>query len=468
MSGPENLTNRPPRPGPLPGAYKGVTLLSLFSRSGRFQLWWARAADRPGVLLVLLWDNPEFQPLQHWGPDWNWSRIEHPRVQRVLGRLDLRDFQQEGWPPFGLLLDGADVSLEAVLRRSGAKKCLSRAFAEQIARQLGEGLKAVHDSGLVARDIQPANVFIRLANRTGDLFSLDQLAGGFDAVLGCLDVACRRGEMSPLALPRNEFMAPDLFDREGCYRDDRLADPAEDVFALGRLLRALDRATGEAAPVLRQLASRCSHKKAGRRPDIGEVLGVLCGASVAPPLAPPSMVPSVGRDGGWSRRRLLVSCFAATGLVLGGIGFGTARRPGDRPEERAEFPGKPADPVVTVESPSQGETVGRFCIVKVRCAGAGYPFLFVEPGYESPISKQYYAQPVPVLRWGGTTFESEVELGNGEGSAREFIIHVLLAPSRERAEVLLGSQQNNLRSRLPLPEAASVRVKLASTTPAGN
>jgi eukaryotic-like serine/threonine-protein kinase len=79
------------------------------------------------------------------------ARIRHPNVVEFLGS----GFAEDGRPYLVQeLLDGEDM--ETLLRREAV--ALPRVY--EIALQLLEALSAVHDAGLVHRDVKPANVLL--------------------------------------------------------------------------------------------------------------------------------------------------------------------------------------------------------------------------------------------------------------------------------------------------------------------
>jgi serine/threonine-protein kinase len=79
-------------------------------------------------------------------------RVEHPNVISLLGAGRLPD----GRPLYAMeRLEGA--TLGAIVRREGP---LSIARALRLASQIVAGLAAVHDAGLVHRDLSPDNVFV--------------------------------------------------------------------------------------------------------------------------------------------------------------------------------------------------------------------------------------------------------------------------------------------------------------------
>ncbi len=109
--------------------------------------------ERPLVLKCCTGETSQGEP-----PQAGWQRevgllrrIHHPRV------IGLRDFflvQGQGC----LVLERADGDLESWLRQRGP---LAEGEGRELARQLLEGLHAIHSAGVLHLDLSPANVLMR-------------------------------------------------------------------------------------------------------------------------------------------------------------------------------------------------------------------------------------------------------------------------------------------------------------------
>jgi serine/threonine protein kinase len=242
-------------PARLPDPYSRFELLSFLGLGGMGQVWMAESPDYPDIpLAIKFFTHPVYrqhpvlleQCLQEArvGID-----IDSPCIARTYQLLDLRGQQAGGWPPLALVMRLYEPSLQRVLNDlRDSSRPLPRELAAEFARNLFTALETLHGSHrLVHRDVKPSNVLLRLPGdrpyRGPD--SLD----GATALLSDLGTLCRVGEQPLLALGQDGWKAPELFDLPGSTtpRGEGAADPAEDLYAFGLVLRALARATGPAA-----------------------------------------------------------------------------------------------------------------------------------------------------------------------------------------------------------------------------
>jgi serine/threonine-protein kinase len=137
-------------------------------------------------------------------------RVTHPNVCRVfdLGDVDGRYFISMEY------VDGEDLA--SLLRRIGR---LPEDKAIEIARQLGAGLAAAHEEGVLHRDLKPANVMIDGRGRAK--ITDFGLAGATSGIAG---VEARAG--TP------QYMAPEQF-------DGRALSIQTDLYSLGLVLYEL-------------------------------------------------------------------------------------------------------------------------------------------------------------------------------------------------------------------------------------
>jgi serine/threonine protein kinase len=269
-------------PARLPDPYGRFELLSFLGLGGMGQVWMAESPDYPDIPLALkFFTHPVYrqhpvlleQCLQEArvGID-----IDSPCIARTYQLLDLRAQQAGGWPPLALVMRLYEPSLQRVLNdlRDSSRR-LPRALAAEIARNLFDALETLHGSHrLVHRDVKPSNVLLRLP---GDRpYRGPESLDGATALLSDLGTLCRIGEQPLFALGQDGWKAPELFDPPGSAtpRDSGAADPAEDLYAFGLVLRALARATepeaGESSATLQATLEPVTRapRTPGRTPDL--------------------------------------------------------------------------------------------------------------------------------------------------------------------------------------------------------
>jgi serine/threonine protein kinase len=180
--------------------------------------------------------------------------------------------------------------------------------AERIAGDLLAALGAIHEAGVVHRDVKPANVLIAPGGRA--LLTDFGIARPEDATS-----ITQTGQMPGTG----RYMAPELLEGEP-------AAPATDLFSCGVLMQELP--LGKASPVYRELAERLADPEPRRRPPSARAaLAELPrrsarGASVPFSPDPPTEVVSTGRAAsrgrtGSSTRR--GSRYAAAGAVAAAL-----------------------------------------------------------------------------------------------------------------------------------------------------
>jgi hypothetical protein len=178
-----------------------------------------------------------------------------------------------------------------------------------VLRQVTEGLGALHDAGLVHRDVKPENILIAGSGRS--LLADFGLATSF-AEGGARDLA---------GTPR--YLAPEVLAGDAPY-------PPADLYALGvtvldalRLLRP--GAPDECLDGLRALARRLTAEDPARRPDARALLSLLDGLSPAAEAPRPSHLdlraravdaPFVGRAAELTALRDALSSRRATPVVV--------------------------------------------------------------------------------------------------------------------------------------------------------
>jgi len=278
-------------------------------------------------------------------------RLTHPSV---LSLYDAGEFQGA---PYLVLPYVQGESLQDRLEREGP---LHPDDVIPIAIQVGEGLQAAHQLGLLHRDVKPANVLV------------DQRLHGAVKLtdFGLVKDTSPAHEASVSLSLRGRFLGtPGYWPPEQAHgRLDELGPPA-DVYALGALTYALlsghpprsaetliqalaafeHPVESLPAPVpwwLDDLILRCLENEARDRPPLGQVLETL--ERRQPLRTAPAAAPSTPRP---PRRQSAALLGAACGLLLSvGVGWSVVRAPSDPAESTAAVSSStdspPADPPV--------------------------------------------------------------------------------------------------------------------------
>ena len=199
-------------------------------------------------------------------------------------------------PPY-MVLEWLPHSLEQVLTRAGGS--VLAPVAARVGAQIGEALAALHDSGVIHRDVKPANVLLadedlsRAEMKLADLglckvFREGAAGAGLEkaAVIPVFPLSTGGSDL----LGTWEYMAPEQ------WIQSKTAGPKADVYSLGVLLfqmvagrlpftaeeqrewmafhvlrsPPLDLLEGRASPPLRTLIARMLSKKAAERPTMRE------------------------------------------------------------------------------------------------------------------------------------------------------------------------------------------------------
>lgn len=167
------------------------------------------------------------------------SRLRHPSVVQVVGLEEI-----EG---IGLCIVQEWVE-GTTLREALRKGALNAHDRKQLMHRLTETVASLHRSGVVHRDLKPSNVMIRNIGREIALIDF-----------GLADTSDYMEWKQPAGTAG--FISPEQLQSGG-------ADPADDVYSLGVLMR-------EVCPRYGGIADRCTGSLTRRPKDAGELLKIL-------------------------------------------------------------------------------------------------------------------------------------------------------------------------------------------------
>ncbi|MDN4172121.1 serine/threonine-protein kinase [Nocardioides sp. SOB77] len=276
------------------------------------------------------------------------TRVEHPHVLTPLGWAGEDDLVLFTMP----VVEGG--SLEDLVRRRGP---LPPLLVAELVRQLLAGLGAIHDAGVVHRDVKPANLLLRATGPgrphllVSDFGVAVDLAGPRLTETGA--VVGTPGYLAPEAAggaapatPTDLYAAGQvaLFLLTGVpsaapavlpARPDRVPDPLWSL--VGDLLLADPGARPTAAAAL----ARLGHPALAWHPDaVGDVRLDAVTAPVAPPPRPTAPEPTRVRSPQPGPRPSAVRAALLTALVAGAVVALVLAlwRPWDRPVEQEDGP----------------------------------------------------------------------------------------------------------------------------------
>ncbi|MDE7135090.1 MAG: serine/threonine protein kinase, partial [Muribaculaceae bacterium] len=167
------------------------------------------------------------------------SRLHHSSVVQAIG-LDEID---------GIGLCIVQEWVEGITLRAALQKgALNAAERKEIMHRLIEAVAYLHRSGVVHRDLKPSNVMIRSIGN--EIVLIDFGLADTSDYLEWKQPAGTAGYISPQQLQAGG------------------ADPADDVYSLGILMR-------EVCPAYTSIADRCTGLPSGRPKDAGELLKII-------------------------------------------------------------------------------------------------------------------------------------------------------------------------------------------------
>jgi serine/threonine protein kinase len=151
------------------------------------------------------------------------ASIRHPNV------VDVTDFGKSSEGVFYLVMEYVKgETLHDLLRREGT---LAAKRALDLLKQIGAGVEAAHEAGILHRDLKPANIFLLKTGRKSDDgfikvgdFGLAKIVGDAQA-----EISAKQGPASRGIIGTPEFMAPEQMHSE------RPIDGRADTYALGTI-----------------------------------------------------------------------------------------------------------------------------------------------------------------------------------------------------------------------------------------
>lgn len=179
------------------------------------------------------------------------SRLHHPSVVRAIGLEEIEGLGLcivQEWIDGVTLRDALRVGTSSPEKLHGEVRSLSGDERRRIMRELTGAVAYLHSRGVVHRDLKPSNVMIRDIGREVVLIDFG-LSDSDDYVEG----------KQPAGTPG--FISPEQEKSGG-------ADPADDVYSLGVMLR-------EICPRYASVARRCTGPLARRPKDAGDLLRAL-------------------------------------------------------------------------------------------------------------------------------------------------------------------------------------------------
>lgn len=254
----------------LPPPYDRIELTDFIGLGGMGQVWLANQGD-PGQELAVKFitlpsdQNEEVYVRQFVDEVEAGINIRHDGIVRTHRPIRWDVPAAGSWPRMGLVMPRYEVSLWTVIDNLNAtSKKLSSALTIAWLRSLLSALEALHHRGFVHRDIKPSNILIRLADGRryfGPDSGFPDVLVGAVPLLSDLGLVCRNGHTPLLSPGDDRFKLPGRTD---------VADPAEDIYALGKVLEELAEVTEGEMKLLNDVAGCCVAP--GRPPSAMDLL----------------------------------------------------------------------------------------------------------------------------------------------------------------------------------------------------
>lgn len=151
------------------------------------------------------------------------ASIRHPHV------VDVTDFGKTVEGVFYLVMEYVKgETLHDLLRREGT---LTTKRTLELICQIGRGVEAAHDAGILHRDLKPANIFLLKSGRSTDDGFIKVGDFGLAKIVNqaMTDISAKQGPASRGIIGTPEFMAPEQMESE------KPIDGRADIYALGTI-----------------------------------------------------------------------------------------------------------------------------------------------------------------------------------------------------------------------------------------
>jgi serine/threonine protein kinase len=254
----------------LPAPYDRLTLQRPIGWGGQGEIWLGSSCDFPRLALAVklfsqLWYSPDILSRQNCLEEARHGvLVNSAHIVRTYQAIGLEN--HPAWPPVLTVMQYYPYSLACILRDlKETERLLPAALVLGWTRQLLTGLRDLHQGHhLVHRDLKPGNILLRLPGET-DYTGPDSLADSA-VLLADLGAACPIGERPVFQLQQDGWKAKELY-VAGSQRGsggiprpldepdrERVAAPAEDLYALGLILSELLVVTEDSPTWLHQAA----------------------------------------------------------------------------------------------------------------------------------------------------------------------------------------------------------------------
>ena len=285
-----------------------ITLIQQLGYGGFSTVWRAHSPEYPGYQLAvkfLYYQSYGNRPTlikDSLGEFEAADELRRAYIVPIERYLDLSTIAGNTDYPVALVMRCHTPSLAKLLADLGTgDRRLPPSLAAEFGRNLMDALKAIHDRGMVHRDVKPSNVLIELPkgeNYYGpEDLPEDRPECAWHALLSDFGTAARADREPAFFMLQDGWKAPELFldphSPSPKPNSDHLPHPAEDMYALGLVLEELAKFVGGDPGWLMRVAADLKHVAAAERPLAGS-------PQLRERLAPDWEERQVMADGGWN------------------------------------------------------------------------------------------------------------------------------------------------------------------------